>query len=648
MIEKYHTLLNLIEDVVIELDINSAIREISPQCYDLFGFHPDEMIGKEFYDFVHPDYLEIIKKEFKNKTKLKIETSIKIKILHKIGSFIPVLLKGQLITTSGESKVIGILVKYKNTEKKFKYLSIELESLLDNIPAYVFYKDLQDTILYANQNFADHINLEKADIIGKKTSQLFPKEMRDRYLKHDAEVNRTRKPRHNIIEKIPTLNGFGWALTNLIPRFDENDEYIGIIVCIVDITDLKKAEEKLQKSERKFRTAVKNSPDFIMFINIDGIVYDVNRLDKGFTREMVIGQSIFNKIFYETEDQRESAQKAINYSLDTGTTTHYEISHIAPDGSHSFYEAIVSPFEYDNENRIKSLQLAIREFTEWKIAEQKLKTSEEKYRALFEASPFAITLIDKNGTYVDFNPMRTEFFGGTKDELIGRNFKELSLYPPEHRSKVLEAFETTIKGGNPEPIVVQAYNKDGIPMWLNMHGTLVNLGDKQLIQVISKDIDQQIIAEQKLKESEERYRYLFEQSPNAVLLFDLKGKFLEINPMVEKMFGYTKEDLIGKDFTKLNIIHPDFIQLAIELLKEVINKGGPITTEFLFYKKDRTLMWGLIQGSLVRLENKIYIQSIIEDITERKEAEQELKKSEENYRKAYERENLYIDLFTHD
>ena len=97
---------------------------------------------------------------------------------------------------------------------------------------------------------------------------------------------------------------------------DDEENPIYIVAIGRDISERKKAEQKLKESEKKFRTAVENSPDFIVFINPDGIIFDVNRLDKGFTRETVIGQSFFNDYFYETEEQCESARKAFRDALE--------------------------------------------------------------------------------------------------------------------------------------------------------------------------------------------------------------------------------------------------------------------------------------------------------------------------------------------
>ncbi|GAF80608.1 unnamed protein product, partial [marine sediment metagenome] len=145
-----------------------------------------------------------------------------------------------------------------------------------------------------------------------------------------------------------------WISLSVKSILDEKGNAFESRSMVIDITKRKIAEQKLKESEEKFRTAVENNPDFIVFVKRDGTIFEVNRLVKGYTREMVIGQSVFNEDFYETQDQCESVRKAIMDSLESGETTQCDHSHIAPDGSFASYVTKVSPFEYDDEGRIIS------------------------------------------------------------------------------------------------------------------------------------------------------------------------------------------------------------------------------------------------------------------------------------------------------
>lgn len=110
-----------------------------------------------------------------------------------------------------------------------------------------------------------------------------------------------------------------------------------------------------------------------MLVKRDGTIFDVNRLEKGYTREMVIGQSVFNENWYETKNQVEAARKQINYVFQSGKRGIFEYSQRAPDGSLSFYETSIAPFEQDAEDGIKPVQFATRDITERKKAEEEFK-----------------------------------------------------------------------------------------------------------------------------------------------------------------------------------------------------------------------------------------------------------------------------------
>ena len=93
----------------------------------------------------------------------------------------------------------------------------------------------------------------------------------------------------------------------------ENSKTIGFQAIMRDVTEQRKTSKKLEQSERKFRIAVENNPDFMVFAKKDGTIFDVNRVAKGYKKERVIGQSILSKDWYETRDQAIKARKTINY-----------------------------------------------------------------------------------------------------------------------------------------------------------------------------------------------------------------------------------------------------------------------------------------------------------------------------------------------
>ncbi|MFX0070767.1 MAG: ATP-binding protein [Candidatus Hermodarchaeota archaeon] len=134
-----------------------------------------------------------------------------------------------------------------------------------------------------------------------------------------------------------------------------------------------------------------------------------------------------------------------------------------------------------------------------------------------------------------------------------------------------------------------------------------------------------IILEQKLNVTEEKYRHLFKNSPYSVVLLDLKDKIIDCNIATEALFETNKDDLLGRNFT-IFFPNPSKLSNLLEERIEVMKKGKVVKAlELQFQKKNKTLVWINLQSSLIELEDEIFIQVILRDITERKKAENIIK-----------------------
>lgn len=151
-----------------------------------------------------------------------------------------------------------------------------------------------------------------------------------------------------------------------------------------------------------------------------------------------------------------------------------------------------------------------------------------------------------------------------------------------------------------------------------------------LIIVHIKDITQWKLAEKKLKDSEERYKMLFESSPIPIALTNLKGVILDCNKASENQFGYFKEELVGKNYLDLRIYSPNLIPIFKNRLSQLV-EGKPIKPiEVEISKKDGSKTWILNQMFLISLDDKPIVQSFVTDITERKNFEQQIKRKLNN------------------
>ncbi|MHA1472424.1 MAG: PAS domain S-box protein, partial [Promethearchaeota archaeon] len=151
-----------------------------------------------------------------------------------------------------------------------------------------------------------------------------------------------------------------------------------------------------------------------------------------------------------------------------------------------------------------------------------------------------------------------------------------------------------------------------------------------LIIVHIKDITEGVLAEEKLKNSEEKYKQLFERAPIPIVISDLKGTIVDCNIFTEKHFGYTKENLVGKNYFEFGMFSPTLIPVFKTRLSQLM-QGKPVKNiEIELYKKDGSKSWVNNQISLVNINNTTMVQSFVIDVTERKNFEQKIKRKLDN------------------
>ncbi|MBY9007892.1 MAG: PAS domain S-box protein [Candidatus Lokiarchaeota archaeon] len=150
------------------------------------------------------------------------------------------------------------------------------------------------------------------------------------------------------------------------------------------------------------------------------------------------------------------------------------------------------------------------------------------------------------------------------------------------------------------------------------------------------------------KRSEKKYQVLFYGAPDGILITDQNLKIIDSNPALDDLIGYKKKEIIGKTIFELPIYEQDTLDFIKKLYNENSIEDHPDFIEYEIINKNGKKIWIEIQISEIKKGEKVIYQSIIRNISVRKEIEEKLKKSEENYRKAYEQINFYKDLFSHD
>ncbi|MFX1381788.1 MAG: PAS domain S-box protein [Promethearchaeota archaeon] len=274
--------------------------------------------------------------------------------------------------------------------------------------------------------------------------------------------------------------------------------------------------------------------------------------------------------------------------------------------------------------------------TEQKIAEMKLKESEEKYRALFEQAGDAIVLIDpETGNLIEYNNKTFEVLGYTSKEFKNIRIADYNII--ESEEDVINHLKKVKKEGS-DIFETKHRTKSGEIKDVLINAKLVKFQNKNAIQGIWRDITDLKIAEKKRIESEEKYRALFEQAGDAIVIIDPKnGNLIDFNNKTFEVLGYTRDEFKNMGIADFNA---EGSEKMYEKFKKIVTEGSDIF-ETIHRTKSGELKNILVNAKIIKYQDKNVIQGIWRDITY-------LKQTEEKYQQAYNLAEFYKDLFAHD
>lgn len=277
---------------------------------------------------------------------------------------------------------------------------------------------------------------------------------------------------------------------------------------------------------------------------------------------------------------------------------------------------------------------------EAKIQEQeeiikKLRESEEKLFAILNSARDGIVVLDKTGKISFVNKRLLEVGEYKEEEIVGKRLAVLKMFPPKSLAKITATFIKRIASKEEvSPYEVEVNTKSGEEKNVEIHGSLLKIGNKIFGDVaILRDVTYRKKIEEELKTSEEKFKVIFENAPDAYFLYDLKGNFVDGNKAAEELIGYKRKELIGKNMLELKLLPLDQIPKAAKLIAE--NAVGKATEpdEFTLIRKSGDQVIVEIKGMPIKLKDETVALGIARDITRHKKTEKEIERKSEELEK---------------
>ncbi|MFD2332367.1 PAS domain S-box protein [Cohnella sp. GCM10020058] len=565
---------------------DDTLLKLNPALCDMLGYREEELLGVPFPDITdrdpnRPSFYRAAADRCKAQSGYMGE--IEKRLLHKDGRFIWVRIRLSSVRDPRTDEALYLCAEMLDiTSQKTERIPVlnnrHLYMLLTrNSHDLVSVSSLDGELLY--------ISPSCKEVLGYTPEEMTRNMRQSYYHPEDAsEMSRPGKLYSNdqfFLRRVRRKDGrYLWFEVWSQVIWDDSEQADRVLSVARDVSDRKQYEDKLDEAQRIARMGT---------YEID-LERDLITLSKGAKRVLALPESyeqgsIDSAMANIPEEDRLTIHRHLDQvSADTlKDSVIYRLIH--PDGSIRILEGAWEVLDTDS-SRPSRLLGSVQDITEQRQFEQRLQESEQRYKSLFEYNQSAVYSMNLKGEYLTANPNLEKLTGYTLEELIGMHYGP--LVPPKYAAKTAQHFALAARG-EAQNYEVTIIHKNGSEIETNVSNIpIVVDGEVVGVYGISIDITARKRAEEKLMESESRYRCLFDLNDTPICSFDLAGNFTKINPAMEQLTGYDQEEL--RELTFAPLTYPEdlsklthHVNLAIQGTPQtyearLIRKGGDILT----------------------------------------------------------------------
>ena len=643
--ERYQSLVEWSSVLIWEVDLRGVVTYINSTPPVLRGYRPEDVIGKPFSDFLLPEDEAKISEFWKRLYETGKESWDIYEIQVRIGSGEP-----RWLMTTGEfmrdenggivgRRGMGIDV----TERKLMEIALKqsenmYRTMFENAgTATILYDEDTTVIQNANPAMEELTGYSGEELEGLSWGRLVLPDDLERMLRY----NRIRKISP---EAVPRRYEFRLAtrhqgVRDILITVDRIPGTTKKVASLLDITETKRAGELIEENLRFLQSLIDAIPNPIFYKGLDGRHLGCNGAFAealGRTREEIIGRTTYG---LHPGDLADSYLRMDEQLLKKPGVQVWESVMQYADGSRRDVIFTKATFE-DRRGVLAGLIGVILDITERKQAEEALRMSDTRLRQVIDLVPHFIFAKDREGRFVLANKAVADAYGTTVEDLTGRRDSDFNSDADEVAHFLeddLLVMDSGVRKEIPEETLtdsqgnVRLVQTTKIPFTLSMTGSDAVLG-------VSTDITERKRAEKAIRDSEEKYRNIFENAVEGIFQSIPEGRFLSVNPALAKMFGYESPQALIETITDTDRQMYVLPEDCMRFRKLIEDEGHVEAFEARMYRRDGGTLWVSVAARAIYDEegSLVCVEGTTEDITKRKRDEDALQESEAKYRSVVE------------
>ncbi|MFO7883118.1 MAG: PAS domain S-box protein [Kosmotogaceae bacterium] len=523
------------------------------------------------------------------------------------------------------NRIIERLETHEELKRQKKWFEVTLSSIGDGVIA----TDKNGIVTFANPVACKLTEYSEKEMIGRKIREVFniineesgkeatipvEKVLKNNIIvglgNHTALISKTGK-KHSIADAAAPIR-------------TEDGQIIGVVLTFRDVTDIRDKRQKLKESEKLFRLLAENSKDLIYRL---ALVPELKFEYVSPSAKKITGYS--QKEHYEDPElgfkigHPEDRKKFSSFIKEKTPDEPVILRWIKKDGTVIWVEMQITPI-YNDENKLIAIEGVSRDITKRKEIEEQLKKRERDMQNLISNLPGVVFKCKNNGnwTMMFISKGCEKLLGYTPEELINdQKISYASLIHPDDKQFVWDKVKEAEKANNPYEIEYRIITKDGKIKTVHERGSFVD-SDVSTIDGFITDITKTKMMQEKLKESEHFYKSIFEDSHEIMLIIDPDStKIVDANEAACDFYGYSREEMVNMRISDISTIDENKVFEDFARIKKV-GTGISEAVDTLKSGEKRNIM---IYYSIIKRKGRVFVFSIIHDITELKRSQKKLK-----------------------